>query len=425
MRTRPALHPTVGFSAAAALAAGALALPPSFELIEPNRYCTAFGVSADGSVVVGGTGAGSALPYRWEKGVGFQILSTAGAGAAKSVSADGSVVVGWHALNSVQHGFRWSHDTGLVRLGDLPGGPDFSEAVAVSADGRVILGTGRDESHSFAMRWTEESGWVSLGSIGDPWVASAGSALSADGRVAAVIAFTDTQNVTQAARWDLTFGMEGLGDLPGGPFVSAATAVNADGSVVVGFGRRSSGAYATEAFIWRQGWDEIQGLGGLPGAPPYSVASGVSADGAIVVGDGWDTDGDRTAFVWDEGNGMRRLSDVLADMGVSTNGIRLRRAMAVSPDGRTIVGIAMTPDGQGKAFRVYLGSACPADFDDGTRRGVADGAVGIDDLLYFIRLFELGNITGDLDDGSFQGVRDGAVTIEDLIYFLTRFEMGC
>lgn len=72
-----------------------------------------------------------------------------------------------------------------------------------------------------------------------------------------------------------------------------------------------------------------------------------------------------------------------------------------------------------------LGGACRADLDDGTGLGTPDGAVGIDDLIYFLVQFELGNATVDLDDGTGQGVPDGAVGIDDLVYFLVRFENGC
>lgn len=70
---------------------------------------------------------------------------------------------------------------------------------------------------------------------------------------------------------------------------------------------------------------------------------------------------------------------------------------------------------------------CPADIDDGTGSGTTDGAVTIDDLVFFLTSFEIGNVAADLDsDGDpTAGTPDGAVTIEDLIFFLIRFEQGC
>jgi hypothetical protein len=70
-------------------------------------------------------------------------------------------------------------------------------------------------------------------------------------------------------------------------------------------------------------------------------------------------------------------------------------------------------------------SLCVVDLDDGSSSGVCDGGVTIDDLLYYLEIFEQGSVAADVDDGSGSGVPDGGVTIDDLIYYLTRFEGGC
>ncbi len=69
--------------------------------------------------------------------------------------------------------------------------------------------------------------------------------------------------------------------------------------------------------------------------------------------------------------------------------------------------------------------ACIADVDDGSGTGTPDGGVTIDDLLYYLNIFELGDIAADVDNGTFTGVPDGGVTIDDLLYYLFRFEAGC
>jgi hypothetical protein len=68
---------------------------------------------------------------------------------------------------------------------------------------------------------------------------------------------------------------------------------------------------------------------------------------------------------------------------------------------------------------------CVADLDSGSGTGTPDGGVTIDDLLYYLSLFEAGNVAADLDDGSGTGTPDGGVTIDDLLFFLVRFEAGC
>ncbi len=69
--------------------------------------------------------------------------------------------------------------------------------------------------------------------------------------------------------------------------------------------------------------------------------------------------------------------------------------------------------------------ACVADLDDGSGTGTPDGAVTIDDLLYYLGVFTSGDIEADVDDGSGSATPDGAVTIDDLLYLLVRFQQGC
>jgi hypothetical protein len=74
---------------------------------------------------------------------------------------------------------------------------------------------------------------------------------------------------------------------------------------------------------------------------------------------------------------------------------------------------------------VHVGS-CPADLDDGTMTNAQDGAVTIDDLIYFLINFEAGHPSVDVDnDGVDPGTPDGGVTIDDLLFFLNHFERGC
>ena len=68
---------------------------------------------------------------------------------------------------------------------------------------------------------------------------------------------------------------------------------------------------------------------------------------------------------------------------------------------------------------------CIADQDDGSGSGACDGGTTIDDLLYYLAVFEAGELSADVDDGSSTGTTDGGVTIDDLLYYLFRFEGGC
>lgn len=57
------------------------------------------------------------------------------------------------------------------------------------------------------------------------------------------------------------------------------------------------------------------------------------------------------AFIWDQTNGMRRLSDVLTqDFGLNIDRWLLSQAADISADGTTIIGFERNPDGFGEAW---------------------------------------------------------------------------
>jgi probable HAF family extracellular repeat protein len=130
----------------------------------PGGCCSsAFGVSADGSVVVGvaWNDAGDRRAFRWTEASGMQDLGTLGGGesAALGVSADGSVVVGWaYNAEGYQRAFRWTAAGGMEDLNVtyaslLTNGSVLEVASAISPDGRYIVGrgynaaTGRTEAY--------------------------------------------------------------------------------------------------------------------------------------------------------------------------------------------------------------------------------------------------------------------------------------
>lgn len=75
------------------------------------------------------------------------------------------------------------------------------------------------------------------------------------------------------------------------------------------------------------------------------------------------------------------------------------------------------------------GTTCPADLDDDgnfDNGALPDGAVTIEDFIFFLNAFEAGSTSADIDgDGIDPPNPDGGVTIDDLIFFLLRFENGC
>src|ERR1043166_4071537 len=114
-------------------------------------FSTAYGVSADGSVVVGLGNSGSGTEaFRWTSSGGMVGLGDLGGGSffsqAFSGSADSSVVVGLGTSGSGYEAFRWTSGGGMAGLGFIPGATSYSIANGVSADGSVVVGDGGRES---------------------------------------------------------------------------------------------------------------------------------------------------------------------------------------------------------------------------------------------------------------------------------------
>jgi probable HAF family extracellular repeat protein len=256
---------------------------------------TAYGVSADGSVVVGGVGAD---PFRWTESTGKVILPslTTDGGLANAVSADGSVAAGYVTKQGSNRACVWTPNQELQILPDLPGGSDWTEVRGLSADGSVAVG------------------------------------------IVSTLGF-------QAVQWR-DGAISGLGYLPGGGSNSCATAVSHDGRVIVGYSDSDQGLW--EAFRWTEATGMV-GLGFLPN-DRKSQATAVSADGSIVVANSADTVGHEQAFIWDQMHGRRSLRDMLTAEGLDLSAWTYLTASAISDDGRTIVGFGEHPGGRREAW---------------------------------------------------------------------------
>ncbi len=192
-------------------------------------------ISADGAWMAGLQLTNPYTAYRWSESTSVEIIAdvpTATIFGARGISADGATVVGGSGpVAGPAEAFRWTSSEGLIGLGDIPGGPNGSRwANAVSADGSVIVGIGdvwpsyTSPQTTQAFRWTSETGMVGLGDLPGGADKSSASAVSADGQV--VVGSGASANGLEAFRWSLESGMVGLGDLPGGSFSSAAREVS-------------------------------------------------------------------------------------------------------------------------------------------------------------------------------------------------------
>jgi probable HAF family extracellular repeat protein len=281
-----------------------------------NNNAVATGLSGNGNTVVG---------YEWycdpnQQGLCYCpanqayrypdfILQGYDTSVLSGINADGSVMAGsvgfgWtcHPSMSLQ-GVRVTFGGGVTLLGFLPG-HDRSKANGISADGNVLVGDSFDYSAS------------------DPTL------------------------MLQAFRW--TGGvMTGLGFLPGTD-ISSAAAVSADGQVVVGAARSSSNS-RQRAFRWAGG--AMTELGCIPGqsSTASSFAGAANGDGSVIVGGCGSVAGR-----WSAATGMRSIQEALTALGVSTTGWQLLSAAAITPDGTTIVGNGIDPDGSRRVWIARL-----------------------------------------------------------------------
>ena len=360
----------------------------------------AYGVSGDGSVVVGGSGfpVETIEAFRWTAAGGTQALGDLPGGVpistAYGVSGDGSVIVGYSSSASGTQAFRWTSAGGMVGLGILPG-DGYSQAFGASGDASVVVGSSFSAPPSArqeAFRWTASGGMQGLGDLPGGPFRSGASGVSADGSV--IVGWSTVSDdllSDEAFRWTSGGGMVGLGDLPGGGFSSWPGGISADGSVIVG-GSSSASAFWGEAFRWTSGGGMV-GLGLLPGAFS-TTATGVSGDGSVVVGSiSWYPTTGPGTFYWTADGGMRALWDVLLSHGVNPAAdgwTDLYSVGGISADGNTIVGFGER-NGQPEAFVATLAVpemvASAFQFNDLPHRIAAtfdqnvSASLGTDDLL--------------------------------------------
>ena len=240
---------------------------------------------------------------------------------AYGISGDGSTVVGASKSASGQEAFRWK-DGVISPLADLPGGASEgseSSAAAASYDGTVIVGSGRDDDGLWAVVWTNDQPAV-LSGLPD---ATCGGAhdISSDGSI--IVGWSDSILGEQAVLWQNNT-VQPLDDLSTTAYTSRALAVSPNGQVVVGW---RSIYWSFEAFHWAGG--AMIGLG-LPPQAFESQALGVSANGYTV---GFSNNDTSEAVMWHDGT--------VASLGFLPGGSSAS-AVGVSADGRVIVGSGNT-----------------------------------------------------------------------------------
>lgn len=197
-----------------------------------------------------------------------------------------------------------------VMLWDLAGGTFDSSASDISDDNLIIVGTGTDEDGTAAFRWTE------------------------------------------------SLGMEALGDSALGNYPTLGNAISGDGSSIVGT-IVISPFYEFSAYRWTSGTGMVV-LSGLQDTV-YSLshkAFDVSSDGSAIVGFSGRLQGSpliSRAVCWNAQGEIFDFNEIVINNGGSLEGWSLEQALAISPDGNSVVGIGTNVDPAKGDIRILSG----------------------------------------------------------------------
>jgi hypothetical protein len=346
------------------LLCSAMALHAQPELTLLTDAASPGGVSAqdvtpDGTTVVG-TSDGRA--FRWTEAGGVQFLTPADFLHTfdAAVSDDGGVVASTleNPGDNIVSPATWTSGGGWSFLGCLPGVPPTPEQPAqcgsaydVSGDGAVVVGLAwhGDTFRAEGFRWTAGSGMVGLGQPAG--FSSRASAVSSDGTTAGGFYEDESTGQRRPVRWlgtgapDLFIDPQSIGEVNG---VSSTGQWLTGSALLLDAGGLPLPPWTIEkAFLYSDatGFQYV-----LPhvdydlGTEQRAAGIGVADNGMVV---GWSGDmgpfGLVRAAIYCPGT--ERMVDLnqklLEDGAVVPANVWLGTALAVTPDGRTIVGQAI------------------------------------------------------------------------------------
>jgi len=283
---------------------------------------------------------------------------------------DAGHVAGTSARDDHKEGFFWSPETGMIGVGDLPGGGEFSVGYALNDCDRVVGYSGADAgegSTQEAFLWDAESGIRGLGDLPGGYFNSVAYDVN---DLTQVVGWSESYNGVEAFLWYPDEGMIGLGFLPGGIGYSSGHAINNLGQVT-----GNSGSYeGLQAFFWDPDEGMI-GLGVPDGPDPFSSANDINDLGQVVGLAATDSEWPSAhfGFIWDRENGMRKVRELPFDDSASGDYAWIDGGKAINNRGQ-ILGYA--PDA--RRF-VIITPYVPGDLNDDHRVDWADLMILLND----------------------------------------------
>lgn len=251
----------------------------------------------------------------------IEPLSPANRTQIGGLSRDGTRLTGNHWNNSTgfARAFDWSEQSGRDDWGLSMPDPDRWLASDLSGDGRTQVGSYYDPIRDQQQLFRRRDSVVEL--LGRPGGSTGLVVNGADDRADAVCGYVLQDRIDdQAFAWTAATGFVYL-DPTGILTSSRATAISADGSTVVGGAHQ--GAFR---------WTAEGGLTVLLDA----YAADISSDGNFIVGESYSTG--LQACIWN-------ASNVRVDLGIVA-GATWTRGLAVSDNGRVVVGDGINPGGE-------------------------------------------------------------------------------
>lgn len=118
---------------------------------------TPYAVNDAGQVIGASDTPNDVRGYLWDRKNGLRVIEGLMDDRSSSPSAinDRGDVVGTSSFYNGQHAIFWSEETGVVDLGDLPGGPELSHGYDIN-NHRQIVGNATGQSGGEAVIWDSE-----------------------------------------------------------------------------------------------------------------------------------------------------------------------------------------------------------------------------------------------------------------------------